>query len=107
MLVCGDAKEQSPPWTWGVGSGTKEEERKKGGAEALRGLHHPGGQGFLPKVTGFQVLRTTQSKSSQSFFSSPDQHLWVPKRYKVHCEAGASVYMLASWRQSLVPTQPQ
>lgn len=83
MKVCGEGKEQSPPWTWGVGRVTKEEERKKGGAEPLRGLQNPGGQSFLPKVTGFQVLQTTRSKSSQSSFSSPNQHLWAPKRYKV------------------------
>lgn len=48
MLVCGEGKEQSPPWTWRVGRILKEEGRKKGGAEQLRGLHHPGGQSSCP-----------------------------------------------------------
>lgn len=55
VLVCGEGKEQSPSWTWRVGRILKEEGRKKGEAEQLRGLHHPGGQSSCStgRIPGF------------------------------------------------------
>lgn len=84
-----------------MGRVTKKEGRKKGGAEPPRREEFLAQSDRIPGFADHPVKVFT----ALLFLTQPT--FVVPKRYRGHCEAGASVYMLASWRQSLVRTQPQ
>lgn len=78
MLVCGEGKGQSPPWTWGdgVGSWEEEEEAKKGKGEEEP---HPGvsttqeHRAVHLKVARFHAMQTAWLKALTKplLFSQP------------------------------------